>query len=565
MRRWTPAIVFAAALAVRIAIVIQLHASTALFRTPQLDSFEYHSWAQRIASGDFSWPAAPPHGPGYPLFLGMLLAIGHGSVLFAHVAQAFLGAITAVVISAIARRTAGHVAALIAGLAAAIYAPLALIEVSIYAEGLLVFLLSGSILAVIEPKRPLLMSFLAGTALGLAIIVRPTAAILVPIYLVYVWRRMPRAAILFALATAYPVLPVMLQNWSATGDFLAIQSSGGLNLYIGNARDHDGTAWARPGGSWDWLRGEAWRAGIRGAAAEDRYYAHRALAEMRPSLVAKKLFWLLQNDEIRDSHSFDFFTERSALLRYAPRFGLLLPFAILGMFAMPRSSSKWLLIACAIAMSITIVALVVGMRYRMPLIPLLFVFAGAGAVALRDRRAWMRFAVVAIITLATTFAWRHAPTHNVGEEWAMEGIALGKEGRFDEATSAFQHALSLNARSAIGWTGLGDLALRRGNLTEAERLYGHSLDVDPRHALTYTHLALARAAAGDRASAIEMLRRALSIRADRDAMYTLAGFLFADRDIDGAERWLRELLRMNPSDSQAQIALERTRAARFHH
>ena len=73
MRRWwwTPAIVFAAALALRIAIVVQLR-GTALFRTPELDSIEYFTWAQRIASGNFTWPAAPPHGPGYPLFLGCL-------------------------------------------------------------------------------------------------------------------------------------------------------------------------------------------------------------------------------------------------------------------------------------------------------------------------------------------------------------------------------------------------------------------------------------------------------------------------------------------------------------
>jgi tetratricopeptide (TPR) repeat protein len=147
----------------------------------------------------------------------------------------------------------------------------------------------------------------------------------------------------------------------------------------------------------------------------------------------------------------------------------------------------------------------------------------------------------------------------------MEGIALGKENQFHSATSAFGQAIALDPKLAIGWTGLGDLAMRRGDPAEAERLFRHSLDVDPHHALTWTHLAIVRAAVGDRQSAEDLLQRSLAIRPDRDAMYTLAGFLFADRDMDGAERWLREVLRMNPEDEQARLALERTRAERLPH
>ncbi len=559
MTRWTPAVVFLVALAVRLIITFQLN-GTAIFRTPQLDSFEYYAWANRIASGDFTWPAAPPHGPGYPLFVALLLAAGRRSILFVHVVQAIIGAATAAIIALTARRIYGGHAGLVAGLLAAIYAPLALIDVSIYAEGLLVFLLSCSLLALVSiDDAPALMSFACGTALGVAIIVRPTAAILIPIFIWYVLRHARRAVIVFAIAVVYPVLPVVAHNLTTSGDVLAIQSGGGLNFYIGNEPHHDGTAWARPGGTWDWLRGEAWRAGIRGAAAEDRYYVQRALGELRASLLAKKAFWLLQSEEIRDSHSFYFFQSRSALLRLT-QFGFVLALAFAGVLVRRRERTTWLLVAYIVAMSMTVVLLVVGSRYRMPILPALFVLAGAIAGATPKRFAAI---AVAIAVFVLGSMWRHPASHNFAEEWAMEGIALGKEGRFDAATVAFRRALALNPGLAIGWTGLGDLALRRGDLAEAERLYRRSLAVDPRHALTYAHLALARAATGDRVASIDLLRRSLAIRADRDAMYYLAGFLFANRDVAGARYWLRELLRMNPDDMQARIALARTETARF--
>lgn len=574
MRRWfTPAFVFAAALALRGAIVVQL-GGTALFRTPELDSIEYFTWAQQIAHGDFSWPAAPSHGPGYPLFLGALLFVSRGSMFAVHMLQAVAGSVTAVIIALIARRIAGERAALAAGLFAALYGPLALIDVSILAEGLFVLLLSASLLAVMESMqsaRPRAMLFFAGTALGLAIIVRPTAAILIPVYAYFVWRRVNRAAFLvFALATAYPVFPVLAHNWLSTGDLLAIQSGGGMNFYIGNSPLHDGTAWARPGGTWDWLRGEAWRSGIRGAAREDQYYAGKTFAEMRASpglflgLVARKLIWLTQTEEIRDSHSLDFFLQRAPLLRVAIRFSFLLPFAGFGIW-ISRRSMPWLLAAYLVAMTVGVLALVIGMRYRMPLLPALFVFAGIGAASLFERKNIIPFAITFVVVFALTHIWRHAPTHQLAEEWAMEGIALGKENRVPDALSAFRRANELDPRLGIGWTGRGDVELPLGKLIEAEGAYMQSINVDPRHARAYAHLALARAAQHDRSDAIALLREAIAIRPEEEALYNLSGFLFAAGDLDGSEKVLRDMLSLNPNDGEAMSGLAKIAERRRRH
>lgn len=583
MRRWwwTPAIVFAAALALRIAIVMQLR-DTALFRTPELDSIEYFTWAQRIAAGDFTWPAAPTHGPGYPLFLGALLFVTRGSLFAVHILQAIAGSCTAVVISAIAnlctaadlggaphgpRRHAG----LLAGLFAALYGPLALIDVSILAEGLLVLLLSASLLAVIaagRSARPRALLFFAGSALGMAIIVRPTAAILAPVFALYLWRRATRwALVIFAFAVAYPILPVLAHNWRSTGDVLAIQSGGGMNFFIGNSPAHDGTAWARPGGTWDWLRGEAWRAGIRGAASEDDYYLARTVREIRAkpggylALLGRKLVWSTQTEEIRDSHSFDFFLMRAPVLRMALRFSILLPFAVFGLWVF-RRSAPWLLVACLVATGLTVIGLVVGMRYRLPILPSLFVFAGIGASSLVDRRRIAGLAIALIVIFPLTRIWHHPPTHQLAEEWAMEGIALGKERRVPEAMTAFRHANELDPVVSIAWTGRGDVEFMRGRLNEASAAYMQSILVDPRHARGYAHLALVRARQGDRNGAIGLLREAVAIRPESEALYNLSGLLFAAGDLDGSGRVLRDMLAMDPTDAEAAAGLARIAVAR---
>lgn len=85
-RAWTLALA-AFAFAVRAAVALEL-GRTALFRKPQLDSFEFLLWGQGIAHGNlFQW-LAPTHGPGYPFFLGTLLALTGGSVIAVRLLQA---------------------------------------------------------------------------------------------------------------------------------------------------------------------------------------------------------------------------------------------------------------------------------------------------------------------------------------------------------------------------------------------------------------------------------------------------------------------------------------------
>ncbi|HUP45338.1 MAG TPA: glycosyltransferase family 39 protein, partial [Thermoanaerobaculia bacterium] len=183
------ALIFLLALALRLGVVAQLR-DEPLFRTPQLDALEYVSWGTQMAGGDFTWPVAPIHAPGYPLLIALVLAIT-GKVSVLPIVQAILGSLAAVMTFAIGRRLFGPVAGVAAGVLHATYAPLILIDVSILAEGLFVFLLTATLLLVVklpDLQRPTPALIAAGLLLGFSIIVRPTAAALIPLLAWYAVR-----------------------------------------------------------------------------------------------------------------------------------------------------------------------------------------------------------------------------------------------------------------------------------------------------------------------------------------------------------------------------------------
>jgi hypothetical protein len=519
------AVLFLLALATRLILLAQL-LDEPLFRSPQLDGLEYLRWARQIASGDLSWPVNPIHGPGYPFFAAAILA-ATGSLTALHLAQAVVGAVTSLLVFLLARRHFGLLTAIAAGVLHALCGPLLLLEMSVIAEGLLIFLLCAALLA---ERRPLL----CGLLLGLAIIVRPTAAVLLPVLLWRLWRDDRRRAAVFMVAVALPVVPVVALNAVKSGT-AAVQTAGGVNVYIGNSPLHDGTAWARPGGEWDLMRGMAWRAGVRGAAAEDRFYVRQTLREIGEHplrflrVLLLKLVWLTQNEELRDTHSFHFFVDSSSLLKVLPRYGIVFALAVIGIVvSLRRGASAPLLLASTILIAATVVFLVAGSRYRAPLIPLLCIYAGAAVAwaaeraARREFRALATAAVSFAVLLAGTRIHQHAASHEVSEEMAMTALTLKNEENADGAVRAAQAAVMMNPQRSAAWVALGDVELWRGNWDTAERAWRKAAEVDPNNARAWSHIALAHIRRGEKESAERALRRSLSINASSEALRNLA-------------------------------------------
>lgn len=530
--------IFVVALLIRLIAAWQL-GSLPLSRTPQLDSAAYLTWARAIVAGDGAWPAYPEHSPGYPFFAAAILAATGGSVMAVRVGQSLLGAVACVLTARIASRTVAPRAYLWAGLIQALYAPLVYIETAVLAEAVLVFLLVLTLDIVTAAENRGARWLPAGIALGAAAVVRPTALALVPAFLIVVATKHRRAtamrlAAAFIAGSLVFTAPVVIQNWRVTGVPM-IQAYGGMNFYLGNRPAGDGGARARLGGEWDALEGEASRAGVT-RNDQDTYYLRRTGREIldRPTAYAgvlvSKLFWTLQDDELRDTHSFYFFAEAWPPLRWLPSFGVVLALAVAGLIAAKPRDPAWL-IAYGVAMLATTVFLVIGTRYRIPLVSVVIAVAGGGLASLANAIRSQRWSAAPPLLAVTLLAWaateiRHdAVSHNLAEEHVMTGLSLLQEGHIEDAEAACRAAIAADANSSFAWDVLGLVLQRRQLRNDAHSAFQRAVQINPRNATAWSHLGFSEELAGNPANALNAYRQALAIvpaRGDILEMYDAA-------------------------------------------
>lgn len=514
--------VFVLALAVRVVVAFDV-GHLPISRTPHFDSLEYLQWAEALAAGQYAWPSPPPHGPGYPFFLALLLKLGGGSLMFARVGQALVGAGTCLLVGLTTQRFFGRVAGIAAGVLLALYAPLAWIDVSILGEGLLLFLSAAALYCAARRAPPLL----TGALIGLAVITRPTAIILLPA----AWL-LQRRALPLIVATLAIIAPVTIANWRTTHAFIPVQAFGGMNFYLGNSPQRDGLASARPGADWERIEPLAARAG----ADDDRFFIGRTASEIRAEplaylkLLGQKLVWTLQDVELRDTHAFAFFQRHSLLLRVLPSFFVLFGLAVAGMVVARRSEGSVRALALYVVLAMaTCVVLVVGARYRLPLVIGLAPFAGLGVVALLARQ---RLAAVAgIAAAAFTFAWSHPASMNVAEELALTGQSLIKERRDDEAEATLRQAIAADPGSALAHHGMAILLAARGDRDGARQALVAALRANDQYAKAYAHAGQLAVEEGNAAAAGAAYTRAAELDPrNRDTLVAAAQFAGATGD-----------------------------------
>lgn len=496
-----------------------------LSRTPHFDSFEYLSWARRIAAGDFTWPVPPPHGPGYPYFLGGLLALSGGRSMVIALVQSVMGAFTCLLAAETGAAWFGRRAGIVTGFILALYAPLIWIDASIYAEGLLIFLMTTALWCIATNRHPAV----TGAVIGLATLVRPTALILLPLLLIAGARTWRARAILIAIAAAV-IAPVTIANWRAMHEWVPIQSAGGMNFYLGNSPARDGLPSARPGADWERIEPDAARHGASTPVAEDRYFTQKTIAEIRQhpgaflKLLGRKFVWTFQSEEIRDTHSFYFFRHLVPLL-WLPSFTVVFALAAAGAFlADCRNRGVRIVAAYVVLTALTCIGLVIAARYRMPIVVGLALFTGI--VIARFPREPKRLALTAAVALAAGLAtriWTHPASHSFAEEWALTSESLTKEGNDLEAERDARQAIAIDPRNPLAYDALGLVLGASNRMPEAADAFARATSLNPDFFSAHLHRGQAYAKVQDLdAAAAEYARAAALNPYDADVLFTLA-------------------------------------------
>lgn len=459
--RWlwplTLAGLFLVALALRWGYVAEL-ADLASFRLLVVDAALYDRMARGILSE--GWLPDEPFSqtPLYPYFLAAVYSLFGISYTAVRWVQGVLGAATVVLVAAAAGRSFGRPAGLVAGILGAFYGPLVFYTGLLWKPTLTLFLLAWMLFLLAgEPGRRAGPGRLlaAGALLGAAGMVRENVLLLAPFLGLCVWlepglesKRISlrhlgwKRALQVAAGVVMALLPVVLLNVRASGEWVLTSAPGGILFYIGNSPDATGTyvPFSHASQGEEQLLEDARRTAARrlsertGEPVEPGELtvaeASRVLrAETLRTIAADPLGWLRlmahkarlfwNAYEIPDAEGWGVHRQLSAVLALAPvSFGWVAPLAFLGFLpAFVRSPREAWLLAAAVAGVFTAVTLFfVFSRYRLPVVPFLLPLAGLGVVWLgrrvrelvSDRRRW-RCLAAAGAALAVLFLAVHWP------------------------------------------------------------------------------------------------------------------------------------------------------------
>lgn len=526
--------------------------------TLALDAAEYDRWARALAAGD--WLGSEPffQAPLYPYALGLLYALAGRSLDAVYLAQIALGVAGLLVTALVARRLLGDRHALAAAALGALYAPLVFHEVQLAKEGPAVAAAAALLFALARAREAPGKArwILAGALLGVLALLRENALLLAPflapLALVRVEvrdagssagrrldaRHSAGRVALFLLGLALPLVPVAARNAALGGGLLATTSQGGVNLWIGNNPDADGTYRPLvPGKQIPALeRSEARRLAETAlgrplrAAEVSRYWRGRTLdwIAAEPAaflrLAARKLALYLSPYEWPDVVDYAWMRERSAPLRTAfVEWGALLALAVAGLALAKRRERAALapIVLFELGWLVATVVFFLFSRYRLPAVPGLLVLGSIPLVAVAERwragRRTLAAAGAAAVVLAVAATRLAAPPPRLDLVHFNLGRLAQEAGRLEEATREYRLALTAAPEMFEAAMNLGVLAGRAGRYDEAAAWLAKATALEPGSDDAWANLGAAWLARGELDAAREALVRALGLNPEHVA------------------------------------------------
>ena len=580
---WEGLAIFTIALTVRLIHVWQIRKAP-FFGVLMGDARAYDEWAQEIARGDWLGHEVFYQAPLYPYFLGLLYALAGRDLVMIRIGQAILGSIACVWLGLAGRRFFSREVGLIAGLLLAVYAPAIFFDsllqksvLDVFVICLVIWIVSG--LAIGQGRQRWSWLWL-GLGIGVLSLTRENALVFVVVIPVWIFVRgrladgdRAAAAGAFLLGLTLVLAPVVMRNRIVGGGLYVTTSQFGPNFYIGNNPAADGTyvplRFGR--GAPEYERQDATEVAERDAgrhltpAEVSSYWTNRALDFITShpgawlSLLGRKVALLWNAAETLDTESQESYAEWSMPVRLAAHvghFGILVPLAAFGAWATwPQRQRLWILYAMSMAYAASVVMFYVFARYRFPLVPFLVLFAAAGLASapafLRSRSMHSALAVAPILAVAIGANWpilSRKLMQAVSEN--NLGVALGEEGRLDEAADHYRRAIALQAGYAPAYNNLGTALRATGHVDEAVSAYQRALVLRPDFADAHFNLANALLDQGRPDTAADHFRRALASRPDSaDVHNNLGTALAAGGRLDAAIDEFRAALRLEPQSA----------------
>lgn len=327
------------------------------------------------------------HPPLYPLMLAGLAKLGGTGQEAQRLMGSAFGAGTIVAVGLMGRRLAGARVGLVAAGIAAVYPMLitadgALLSETLYGLLVALSLLSGYRLMDAPGGR---RAVSLGVLLGLTILTRGEAVLLVPLLLAPIVRRPRggRAALIACCAAVVVIAPWTVRNWIVFDQFVPISTNSASAIAGANCHS---TFYGSKIGSWDnacikpYPGNEA--AALDRAQSDGVHYALHHLGRL-PIVAASRLarVWGLRRNLLPGSKLVQL-PDRSAI---ALELGFVMYYVLvlLGIYGfvllLRRAVPAWILISPFILVSVSAIIIYGDVRFREPAEPALVVLAAIGA------------------------------------------------------------------------------------------------------------------------------------------------------------------------------------------
>jgi 4-amino-4-deoxy-L-arabinose transferase-like glycosyltransferase len=547
-----------------------------------LDNLMYDDWGVRIASGELLGERIFFQDPLYAYFLGLLYAIfGHRYVVVIAV-QCLLGALVPALLFLAARRQFGKLAASLAAAIAALYLPAIYYEAMILKSWMALFLVSLLLylFSRAAEDRSHAIWLAAGFVLGCACLARGNLLLFLPVALLWVWlgaghreeeREGWKAALLVLAGVALVLAPGAVRNRVVGGEWVLTTSNAGQNFYIGNnpyntSGEYQFLPFVDPNPKHE-ERGFALeaerRSGRKMSTKEVSAFwfseAQRWIRSQPSSWLALmwakiRVYWGAY--EVPDNLDYYLYRKWAPVLRLPlPGFGLVAPLGLLGA-ALAWRKNGWprMLLLYLVVYSSSVVLFFVFSRFRMAMMPALYIFAGYGLAELgsRFRAAWSdrcsrrsAFYAAALLLLFMTFV--NLPVRAQADSWPFKiAAAVGLPARAENSATA-HYNLGLVYAAAARRNG-DDAKL----LEQAEEQLRESLKLEPDHVRIMIELGKVLARRQKNVEAIAVYRQAESLQPNDYRIPHALGLLYRRLGDDAAAaRAFRRALALNPRDQAA--------------
>ena len=396
------------------------------------------------------------------------------------------------------------------------------------------------------------MFLAAGVVWGLSTITRPNILVMAPVIFIWFWingheegrwRHALKKSLLVGLGAALIVLPVTLRNRVVGGEWVLVATNGGVNFYIGNNPESDGTTAVVPGTRKSWKGGfddthriveKALGRAPTEVEVSDYWYG-RALRWIvadptewgRLTFRKFRLFW--SPYEIGNNQSIRLVAQLSPVMQFLfwLSFPVIAALAGGGLFLERRRGKSWFLVLAFAGVYMgTVVAFFSNARYRLPVVPILILAASAGIVHLLEvlrNRDWTQIGgYLAVIGLTAGLVVSNPPGaqafHRNNE--ANYFLQLGQYYRTPppsgpgddiEAARCFRRATQLWPRHPEARLALGRVLAQQGKSRQAVEQFSIVVEEHPGNLEAKLLLGRAQAWAGDFTEALNHFQEAVQL------------------------------------------------------